>query len=273
MSASEESKKTKVIVCADPWAQLATMTSARIALGRAGCSMPLRANLALQLDHARARDAVHTPLRVEKLVAILQDHGLRCLSLTTQARGRNEYLTRPDKGRQLDDQSLSQLHVIKPGFDVCLVLADGLSARAVHEQGAGFVVAAADMLQHAGFSCGPVCVVENGRVAIGDVIGHALGARLVAVLIGERPGLSSPNSLGLYLTMNPMPGMTDECRNCISNIREGGLGLQDAVRKFGYLVENALQLGCTGIALKDRMTPDYQPFGLPFACPPKSLPV
>ena len=119
------------------------------------------------------------------------------------------------------------------------------------------------MYGQAGLTVSPVCLVENARVAVADEIGEILRARLSVILIGERPGLSSPNSMGVYLTMNPRVGVTDEARNCISNVREGGLGITEGVRKLGYLVEEAFRLGLSGVGLKDRMAEGYLPFGLP----------
>jgi len=249
-------------VTSDPWSALQQLTAARVALGRAGTSLPLRKSLAFKLDHARARDAVHKPFHPEEVAALLHNAGLTTLQLASEITDRQEYLTRPDKGRLLSTLSKGKLSGVNTGYDICLVIGDGLSARAIHEQAGPFAVAAAGMLQRARLSLGPVCLVSNARVAIGDEIGALLKARLVAVLIGERPGLSSPNSMGLYLTMNPVPGMTDESRNCISNIREGGLPLTEAIRKFGYLVEEAQRLGRCGVELKDRMKPNYLPFGL-----------
>ena len=249
-------------VIEDPWAELKRFTAARIALGRSGSSLPLKESLAFRLDHARARDAVHSPFRRAELTAHLAGEGLVCLELESSVADRGEYLTRPDKGRRLSLRSRVLLEREKTGFDICLVVGDGLSARAIHENAAPFVLACLNMFNQAGLTVAPVCVVENARVAIADEIASLLSARLSIILIGERPGLSSPNSMGIYLTMNPGPGTTDERRNCISNVREGGLSLAEGVRKLGYLVEEALRLGYSGVGLKDRMAADYLPFGL-----------
>lgn len=147
--------------------------------------------------------------------------------------------------------------------DVVLVVGDGLSSRAVHETAGPLVRRLVPVLRGAGLTVGPVCVVENARVAVADEVGALLGARVSVILIGERPGLSSPNSLGIYLTHGPRPGTTDEARNCISNVRPGGLSLDDAVRKLAYLLEESLALGLSGVGLKDKMPPTYLPFGLP----------
>lgn len=260
---TKEIASRKAIVTDDPWTFLRKMTAARVALGRSGTSLPLKESLAFKLDHARARDAVHTDFKLAELAQSFHDKGFDCLELQSGVVDRQEYLTRPDKGRLLDEVSKECLHRQESGLDVCFVVADGLSARAIHEQAVSFVETASALLRRAGLTLAPVCLVRNGRVAVGDEIGAALKTRLVAVLIGERPGLSSPNSMGLYLTFQPAPGLTDERRNCISNIRDGGIAIEEAVRKFGYLVEEALRLGKSGVELKDRMVPNYLPFGLP----------
>jgi len=255
-------------VIEDPWAELKRFTAARIALGRSGSSLPLKESLSFRLDHARARDAVHSPFRRADLAARLAGAGLAgapCLELESSVADRGEYLTRPDKGRRLSSRSRALLEREKTGFDICLVVGDGLSARAIHENAAPFVLSCLNVFNQAGLTVAPVCVVENARVAIADEIASLLAARLSIILIGERPGLSSPNSMGIYLTMNPGPGTTDERRNCISNVREGGLSLAEGVRKLGYLVEEAFRLGYSGVGLKDRMAADYLPFGRPFA--------
>ena len=252
-----------VTVSRDPWAELRRFTAARIAVGRSGSSLPLAESLAFRLDHARARDAVHAPFRRAELAGRLRAGGLACVELESCVAGREEYLTRPDKGRRLSERSVNALQGLQKGFDICLVVGDGLSARAIHENAEAFVLACASMFGRAGLTVSSVCLVENARVAVADEIGEILRARLSVILIGERPGLSSPNSMGVYLTMNPRAGVTDEARNCISNVREGGLGIAEGVRKLGYLVEEAFRLGLSGVGLKDRMAEGYLPFGLP----------
>jgi ethanolamine ammonia-lyase small subunit len=254
--------KAPSIVKEDPWSGLRRFTSARIAVGRSGSSLPLAESLAFRLDHARARDAVHTPFRQTELAERLREAGLACLELASAVSSREEFLARPDKGRRLSEGSRRVLQGAPKGFDICLVVGDGLSARAIHENAEPFVLACTQMFVRAGLTMSPVCLVENARVAIADEIGETLRARMSIILIGERPGLSSPNSMGVYLTMNPCQGTTDEARNCISNVREGGLSLVEGVRKLGYLVEEALKLGVSGVELKDRMAADHLPFGL-----------
>jgi ethanolamine ammonia-lyase small subunit len=252
-----------VTVSPDPWAELRRFTDSRIALGRSGSSLPLAASLAFRLDHARARDAVHAPFQRAELAGRLRGAGIACVELESCVTDREEFLTRPDKGRRLSARSVQELRGMEKGCDICLAVGDGLSARAIHENAEAFVLACASMFGPAGLSVSPVCLVRNARVAVADEIGEILGARLSVILIGERPGLSSPNSMGVYLTMNPRPGTTDERRNCISNVREGGLGITEGVRKLGYLVEEAFRLGQSGVALKDRMAEGYLPFGRP----------
>lgn len=261
-------------VTADPWAELRQFTDARIALGRCGASLPLAAVLELRLAHAQARDAVHLPLAIDQLAPQLQGLGLglglQTLGLHSAARDRAEYLTRPDLGRRLDADSRTMLKKRQPanGCDLALVIGDGLSSRAIHENAVVFVREFVGLCAaHTPLALGPVCLVRNCRVATGDEIGELLGARLVVMLIGERPGLSSPNSMGVYLTYAPKIGTSDEARNCISNVRAGGLPIGQGVRKLAYLVEEALGLQTTGVNLKDRMQADYLPF-----CPKPALP-
>ena len=259
--------RPKSIVSSDPWDGLRQFTDARIALGRSGVSLPLAEALSFRLDHARARDAVHTPFLAEELCRQLEEDGLACLESHSAVAGRDEYLTRPDKGRCLDERSRAMLAAFpEKGFDICLVVSDGLSSRAVHENAVPFVRLFSRTLALTGLSLSPTAVVRNGRVAIGDEIGELLRARLSVILIGERPGLSSPDSMGCYLTWNPRAGITDEARNCISNIRAAGLPVPEGVRKLAYLVEEAFRMQGSGVELKDRMAEGYLPFGqeLPF---------
>ncbi|HMW41955.1 MAG TPA: ethanolamine ammonia-lyase subunit EutC [Plasticicumulans sp.] len=238
-------------VTPNPWTALRRHTDARIALGRAGLSLPSAAHLAFQLDHARARDAVHLPLERAALhAALAQASGLEVLDLHSAAADRLEYLQRPDLGRRLDEASRTLL-AARPvtTCDVGFVIADGLSARAVHEHAAALLTALLPRLD--GWTPGPLALVEQGRVAIGDEIGAALGARLVVVLIGERPGLSSPDSLGLYLTWSPRPGRSDAERNCISNVRPAGLPYPAAAHRLAHLMNEARRRSLSGVGLKD----------------------
>jgi len=245
-------------VVPNPWHELRAFTPARIALGRAGISLPTAPQLAFQLAHAQARDAVHRPLDVHALCTEVAGLGLAALPLHSAAADRAAYLKRPDRGRQLDADSRCQLQAWRaaqqaagrPHPDLALVLADGLSSLALQRHAAPLLAALLPALG-AGWTLAPVSVIEQGRVAIGDDVGEALGAQMVVVLIGERPGLSSPDSLGLYITWSARVGCTDAQRNCISNVRPEGLPVADAARRLAYLLQAARQRQITGVALKD----------------------
>lgn len=242
----------KNIVPTDPWFYLKEYTAARIALGRTGTAEPLQALLQFRLAHANARDAVYAVPDQQMLLNELQ--GLHCASfiLQTQAANRSEYLQYPDKGRRLNVKAHDQLGEFNStGYDVCVVLADGLSATAINNHAIPVLKLLLPLFNKASLSVAPVCIVQEGRVAIGDDCGYLLKAKLVAVLIGERPGLSSPDSLGVYLTWRPEPGLTDETRNCISNIRPEGLNYQAAAEKIFFLINEAFRLQLSGVALKD----------------------
>ncbi|WP_210517897.1 ethanolamine ammonia-lyase subunit EutC [Hymenobacter terricola] len=237
---------------ADPWAGLRAFTAARIALGRNGTSVPLREALAFKLAHAHARDAVYSTLNTEQLLADLAAQQLPVCQVRSQAPTREAYLQRPDHGRQLDEPSKKLLAEQAPGdCDIVLILADGLSATAINDHAGPLLRLLLPQLQHAGFRLGPIVLAEHARVALGDEIGQLLRARLALVLIGERPGLSSPNSLGAYFTYAPRPGLTDEARNCVSNIRPEGLGYELAADKLFFLLREALRLQLSGVGLKD----------------------
>lgn len=230
----------------DPWARLRAATRARIGLGLAGDALPLREVLAFQMAHALARDAVHAPLDSAALEAAVHPHPV--LHARSMAPDRGTYLRRPDLGRRLHPDSL----VLPKGAacDVAFVLADGLSATAVQRHAAPVLHACLARL--AGWRAAPVVIATQARVALGDEIGARLGARLVAVLIGERPGLSVPDSLGIYLTYEPQVGRRDSERNCISNIHaSGGLSPEPAASKLAWLMREALARKLTGTGLKD----------------------
>lgn len=229
----------------DPWEFLREMTSARIALGRCGNGLPTARLLEFQLAHARARDAVQAALDVERLYAELGDR--KPIGVASQAASKAEFLQRPDLGRRLNSASREKL-VCGP-YDVSLILADGLSAAAVQSQAARlYRLLEANI--HLRFA--PPIIATQARVALGDEIAQALGARLVIMLIGERPGLSAADSLGTYITLAPKPGVTkDANRNCISNIRPGGLALEDAARRIAAIAALAWHTGCTGTMLKE----------------------
>ena len=236
----------------NPWQHLRQLTPARIALGRAGVSLPTDAQLDFQFAHAQARDAVHLPLDCEALAGELEEHELGCLHLRSAASDRQIYLQRPDLGRRLDEASAATLDEhAGDGCDLALVIADGLSALAVQRHGAPMVLKIAEQCQAEGWALGPITLVQQGRVAIADEIGQRLKARMVVILLGERPGLSSPDSLGLYFTWAPQVGRHDAQRNCISNIRPEGLSYNLATHRLLYLMREASRRQLSGVQLKD----------------------
>ncbi len=237
----------------DPWMVLGARTPSRIAPGRAGSSLPTREVLSFALAHAQARDAVHARLDRAALAAQLRSLGLDTIEAESQARDRASYLRRPDLGRQLADASRQRIEAAAQDTpcDLALMIADGLSAIAVASHAPALVGALLPHVTALGLTLGPVVVAVGARVALGDEVGAALRARLVAVLIGERPGLSAADSLSVYLTYAPRPGRTDAERNCISNIRPGGLAPEAAARNLAWLIKAALALQVTGVTLKD----------------------
>jgi ethanolamine ammonia-lyase small subunit len=243
------------IVPPDPWQPLRRYTNARIGLGRAGDSPPTAALLAFQLDHAQARDAVHAALDTATLGQELAAHTDAVLLIHSAAADRTTYLKRPDLGRALSPAARATLSAYaaqaQAGYDAVFVLADGLSALAVQRNAVALLALASAALRDQGWRLGPVVVVEQGRVAIGDEIGAILRADQVAVLIGERPGLSVADSLGVYLTYGPRLGRSDAERNCISNIHAHGLSAAAASQSLVYLMAEARQRKLTGVALKD----------------------
>ncbi|WP_371858315.1 MULTISPECIES: ethanolamine ammonia-lyase subunit EutC [Pseudomonas] len=239
----------------NPWLELRRLTPARIALGRTGTSLPTRAQLDFQFAHAQARDAVHLPFDHAGLSAQLTERQRDSLLLHSAAADRNSYLQRPDLGRKLSDQSAQALReyaLAHPGgVDLVIVVADGLSALAVHRHTLPFLTRLEEQMTADEWSTAPVVLVEQGRVAVGDEIGQLLGAKMVVMLIGERPGLSSPDSLGLYFTYNPKVGLTDAYRNCISNVRLEGLSYGMAAHRLLYLMREACRRQLSGVNLKD----------------------
>jgi len=239
----------------NPWLELLRMTPARIALGRTGTSIPTRAQLDFQYAHAQARDAVHLPFDHAALNSQLAERGHESLLLHSAAIDRNSYLQRPDLGRKLSDASAKNLRdyaTAHPGgVDLVIVIADGLSALAVHRHTLPFLARLEEQIAAEGWTVAPVILVEQGRVAVADEIGELLGAKMTVILIGERPGLSSPDSLGLYFTYNPKVGLTDAYRNCISNVRLEGLSYGMAAHRLLYLMREACRRQLSGVNLKD----------------------
>lgn len=239
------------VIVPDTWDALRRFTPARIALGRTGVSLPTREVLKFSLAHAQARDAVHLPLDVTALANELAAAGFLPRAVHSTALDRAAYLRRPDWGRRLDEASRQSLSLDAPlsGARLAIVVADGLSSLAVARHTGPFLRALGAHIPDV--TDMPLVIASQGRVALGDEIGALLGVEQVVVLIGERPGLSSPDSLGIYLTYRPRPGRSDAERNCISNVRPEGLDYVNAARKLAYLINGARRLGASGVALKD----------------------
>lgn len=242
-------------IAPDPWADLRAHTQARLALGRAGAALPTAELLRFGMAHAQARDAVHIPLDADALAAQLQALGCATRLVRSAAPDRATYLLRPDLGRRLCNADAAVLRDMPAEggapIDLLVVVADGLSSLAVARQAPPLVQAIRQQAP-AGWHIGPVVIAQQARVALGDEVGSLLEARMVAVLIGERPGLSSPDSLGIYLTWHPQVGRSDAERNCISNVRPEGLEPAQAAARLWWLCRAARQLGLTGVGLKDR---------------------
>lgn len=242
------------IVATDAWQKLRQYTPARIALGHTGTSLPTAPHLEFQLAHARARNAVHHALDVPALQSALKARGREVIVLHSAAESRPVYLQRPDKGRRLDAQSRAALETRElhaPPYDVAFVIGDGLSALAIEANAAAFLDVMLPALDAGGWRVAPLVIVKQARVAVGDEVAEILGAKAVVMLIGERPGLSSPDSLGIYMTFAPRVGLTDEARNCISNVRDEGLSYERAAHKLLYLMTEAKKRGMSGVNLKD----------------------
>ena len=240
------------MIAPDPWTELRRHTAARIALGRAGHSLPTAEWLRFSLAHALARDAVHLPLDDALLAKQLSQAGFDTVRVESAAADRATFLRRPDLGRKLSPRGAGLLDALSSkAADVVVMVGDGLSARAVQAHALPLLLELRPRLEAQGQSLGPVAIALQARVALGDEVGDLLAARAVLVLIGERPGLSSPDSLGAYLTWAPQLGRADSQRNCVSNIRPEGLSFAQAARKLAWLLAAARRLGATGVDLKD----------------------
>jgi ethanolamine ammonia-lyase small subunit len=236
------------------WSALKRLTAARIGLARAGSAVSAQDLLAFQLAHAQARDAVWREWNAQACATELEQRGLASLIVQSRATDRALYLKRPDLGRRLDQASLASLVAAGEPHkaEVALILSDGLSAAAVDAHGASTISALHKTLQSAAISCSPVVLARFGRVALSDEIGHALGARVSVIVLGERPGLSAADSLGIYLTHSPSVGNSDAQRNCLSNVREpGGLPPSVAALRLLSLLRRSLAAGMSGVHLKD----------------------
>lgn len=236
----------------DAWTLLREFTDARIALGRSGVSLPTKEVLNFGLAHAQARDAAHQPFHSDDISNELAELGLMTFTVKSAAEDRHIYLNRPDLGRQLSDESRNMLQTSNIGsYDLLLVIGDGLSSHAVHRQSVALIRELLPYVKILGLTLAPVVLAHQSRVALGDDIGEILNCKAVAMLIGERPGLSSPDSLGVYLTWKPERKRLESERNCISNIRPEGLSYRAGAFKLAWLLEQAFLRRLTGVKLKD----------------------
>lgn len=245
--------RADALVQRDPWQALRRLTPARIALGRVGAGLPTAEVLRFGLAHAQAQDAVRRPFDTQGMASRLEQDDWATLGVASRAATHEQYLLRPDLGRRLDDASAARLDALAAeggAADLVFVAADGLSSLAA-ERHAPALLAALRPLLPGGQRIGPIVVARQARVALGDEIGERLGATIVVVLIGERPGLSSPDSLGLYLTHAPRVGRVDAERNCISNVRVEGLAPARAAARLGWLIAESMRRGLSGVKLKD----------------------
>ncbi len=236
----------------DSWEFLRKLTAARIALGRAGVSLPTKELLAFRLAHAQARDAVYSGIDKERIITQLSADGFDYLTLESTSASRDEYLKNPSTGKKLSENSIQKLTGISAHYDLCFIIADGLSATSVNEHSAKVIQILYSKLKKLNWSIAPIVVAEQARVALSDEIGGLLNAEVALMFIGERPGLSSPDSMGAYLTYRPESGLTDERRNCVSNIRPEGLSYHFAAEKLFYLLTEMKTRKISGVQLKDR---------------------
>lgn len=243
--------KTSASTVQDPWGDLKQFTRARIALGRVGSSLPTKEILNFGMSHAMARDAVHLALDIDTLQSQIESLGVKVLKLHSRAPDRASYLLRPDWGRRLSDESAQLIKALpQETIDVSIVIGDGLSSLAVQKHAAPMLQAIQQAMPSE-WNLGPVVIASQARVALADEVGELMSARMVILLIGERPGLSSPDSLGLYLTYQPKVGCSDADRNCISNVRPEGLNYEAAAKKLMWLAKESMRLKVSGVALKD----------------------
>ena len=249
-------KKINLLEAQDLWRNLSQFTTARIGLGRAGTSLPTKPYLEFQLAHAQARDAVNIPLDFDSMVKRINKMGYQTQLLETQAENQVIYLQRPDLGRLLPKTLIKQLHQQKKDtVDVVIIIVDGLSSKAIKQHAENFLALLLRSLENNNYHLAPICLVKHGRVAVGDVIAETYEAKLCIVLIGERPGLSSPDSMGIYFTYQAKSGIsTDADRNCISNIHANGLSYEKALKKLLFLIHEAETKQYSGVNLKDETT-------------------
>jgi ethanolamine ammonia-lyase small subunit len=241
-------------VTTDAWGRLRSATRARVALGRVGGSLPTREWLDFQAAHAAARDAVHQEFDALELAREISSLGIETVTVDSAATNRADYLQRPDLGRRLDLRATRLLERRPPAgdpIDLVILVSDGLSALAAHRQAPSLLAELWPRLTSAGWRLGPLVIARFGRVALQDEVGQRLAAALALMLIGERPGLGSPDSLGAYLVFNPRIGNTDANRNCVSNIRPDGTSAPVAAETLFHLLQEARRLRLSGVALKD----------------------
>ncbi|QEC70314.1 ethanolamine ammonia-lyase subunit EutC [Panacibacter ginsenosidivorans] len=238
----------------DAWTSLRSFTNARIALGRTGVSVPIEEALQFKMAHANARDAVFSHFEKEQIFTALQLFQQPVFFLRSSATDRHVYLQRPDLGRRLNEKSINKLNNFKSkGYDICICIADGLSSTAVNMHAVNLLLLLVPMLREQKISIAPFCIVEQGRVAVSDETGNLLKVKLSVILIGERPGLTAADSMSAYLTYNPSVGLTDESRNCISNIRPEGMSYATAADKIFYMITESIRLKISGVHLKDNI--------------------
>ena len=239
----------------DEWEKLKQFTDARIAIGRAGCSIPTQAMLEFQLAHAQARDAVYQVLDTTNIQKNLKKIGLESLAVHSQALDKEEYLKRPDLGRVINNEAKQILQHYQEKnnqpFDVCIVIGDGLSALAIEENAVSFISALKMYIEQEKWSLAPIIIASGSRVALGDQVAEIFNAKMLIMLIGERPGLSSPDSMGIYYTWEAKTGFLDAKRNCISSVRPAGLSIAIAVQRLMNLMKKSNELGYSGVNLKD----------------------
>jgi len=252
-----------MMLAKDGWAALRRYTPARVGLGRTGISLPTVRHLELQEALALARDAVHEAFEPERLALQLRALGIETVQCKTAAPDRATYLRRPDLGRRLAPESRAALQLRRNPVDIALVVADGLSAAASRLHATPLVGAVLDLLPRERWKVGPVVLVQQGRVAVGDEIAEIMGAQTVVVLIGERPGLSAADSLGAYITWSPRIGCRDAQRNCVSNIRAEGLTIPEAARAVATVVAAARENQLSGVALSQRLASGREAGALP----------
>ena len=236
----------------DNWDFLRKHTAARIALGHVGISLPTKSLLEVRLAHAKARDAVYSELNEEKIKNQLSELGIETISIKSSSISRNEYLKNPNTGKILDEDSKNTLKQSLSNLDLCFVIADGLSAKAVNDHATEVITILHSKLKKLKWSIAPIILAKQARVALSDEIGSLLKAEIIIMLIGERPGLSASDSMGAYITYRPVLGLTDERRNCVSNIRPEGLIYHFAAEKLFYLLTEMKTKKISGIHLKDR---------------------